>query len=241
MIRKSRSLEKERPDLAKEWHPTKNHGLTPRDVTAFTAKHVWWKCDKGHEWQAYLSNRSRGDPCPYCSGKRPCKDYCLLSSAPHLAAEWHPSKNGDLTPEDVTPFSGKTVWWRCRKGHEWKAKVSYRRRVSGCPYCGTKRKKLRSGKLTSTYEERVKLIDAWNKKTRKRQKVTAEILLESAGFSSEPGRLYNVALKYLTRFDMESVAEKISVHTYRKLANTGIVPVKRKSEQEEPEKTRASG
>ena len=26
----------------------------------------------------------------------------LLSSYPHLVKEWHPTKNGDLTPNDVT-------------------------------------------------------------------------------------------------------------------------------------------
>jgi hypothetical protein len=35
-------------------------------------------------------------------------------------------KNGDLTPEDVTPGSHKKVWWVCEKGHEWQARMSVR-------------------------------------------------------------------------------------------------------------------
>jgi hypothetical protein len=34
-----------------------------------------------------------------------------LSSIPHLVKEWHPTKNGDLTPDDFTHGSNKKVWW----------------------------------------------------------------------------------------------------------------------------------
>lgn len=57
------------PALAKEWHPTKNGSLTPRDVTPGSGKKVWWICGKGHEWEATVNNRSRGRGCPYCAGK----------------------------------------------------------------------------------------------------------------------------------------------------------------------------
>lgn len=55
------------PRLAKEWHPTKNGTLTPRDVTPKTETKVWWKCKDGHEWKARAGNRSSGTACPYCS------------------------------------------------------------------------------------------------------------------------------------------------------------------------------
>ncbi len=35
----------------------------------------------------------------------------LATLYPKLAKEWHPSKNGDLTPESVLPNSNKKVWW----------------------------------------------------------------------------------------------------------------------------------
>ena len=35
-----------------------------------------------------------------------------LTPYPHLVKEWHPTKNGDLTPKDVTYGSNKKVWWR---------------------------------------------------------------------------------------------------------------------------------
>ncbi|MBF0217854.1 MAG: zinc-ribbon domain-containing protein [Candidatus Omnitrophica bacterium] len=43
----------------------------------------------------------------------------LLLVNPSLAKEWHPTKNGKLTPKDVTPGSDRKVWWQCKKGHEW--------------------------------------------------------------------------------------------------------------------------
>ena len=42
------------PEIAKEWHPTKNERLTPLDVTAFSNRFVWWQCEKGHEWRAMI-------------------------------------------------------------------------------------------------------------------------------------------------------------------------------------------
>ena len=67
----------------------------------------------------------------------------FLSSYPELVKEWHPTKNGDLTPEDFTYGSGKKVWWLCPKGHEWETKINKRTRKdkpTGCPNCSGKKK-----------------------------------------------------------------------------------------------------
>jgi len=126
------------PELAKQWHPIKNNKLTPGDVTPGNHNKVWWKCDKGHEWEAIVYSRSEGNGCPYCAGKAVCEDNCLQTINPQLAREWHPSKNERLTPRDVTPDSHKKVWWRCDKGHEWESTVSHRSSGRGCPYCAGK-------------------------------------------------------------------------------------------------------
>lgn len=63
-----------------------------------------------------------------------------VSDIPELVAEWHPTKNKGVLPEDCPHKSGLDVWWICSKGHEWAAKVSNRvNRGSGCPYCANKR------------------------------------------------------------------------------------------------------
>jgi hypothetical protein len=125
------------PETAKLWHPTKNGSLGPDQVTPHSKKKVWWMCNKGHEWKAFVGNMHRSKTgCPYCSGRRPSKEYNLLTLYPHLARQWHPFRNGVLTPDQVTPGSDKRVWWRCSKGHEWQAIVGNRTRKNyDCPYC----------------------------------------------------------------------------------------------------------
>ena len=127
------------PELSKEWHPTKNGKLTPYDVTGRNGKKVWWKCKKGHEWKGIISDRAtvnrKSRCCPYCCGQKPSIDNCFGTINPELSKEWHPTKNGKLTPYDVTPLSNKKAWWKCKKGHEWNTSVSHRTGGSGCPYC----------------------------------------------------------------------------------------------------------
>jgi positive regulator of sigma E activity len=129
------SLQALNPKLSKQWHPTKNERLTPDNVTVSSGKKVWWQCEKGHEWEATVVNRAKGNGCPYCSGKRACADNSLQTLNPLLSEQWHPTKNGDLTPNDVTSFSHKKVWWQCEKGHEWEVAIANRSDGKGCPYC----------------------------------------------------------------------------------------------------------
>ena len=63
------------------------------------------------------------------------KTYNLRAVNTGLAAQWHPVKNGDLRPEDVTPGSDKKAWWVCAKGHEWQTFVYHRTEGQGCPFC----------------------------------------------------------------------------------------------------------
>lgn len=129
------SLAENNVSLSKEWHPTKNGRLTPKDVTPNSSKKVWWKCKRGHEWRALVSNRNIGTRCPYCIGKLPSEVNSLQSLMPEIAQEWHPYKNGTLTPLDVTYRSHRKVWWLCKNGHEWETKIINRRQSSVCPYC----------------------------------------------------------------------------------------------------------
>jgi hypothetical protein len=128
-------LQTTNPELAFEWHPTKNKNLNPTMITYGNDKKVWWKCSKGHEWQEKTLSRSQGCNCPYCSGKRVCKDNCLATLNSTLAKEWHPTKNGSLTPNDVTCGSNMMVWWKCKIGHEGETRVYNRNNNQECPIC----------------------------------------------------------------------------------------------------------
>ncbi len=124
------------PNLAKEWNYEKNDGLTPANVTSGSNKKVWWRCSKGHEWQASINNRNKEIGCPYCAGQKVLEGYNDLQTVnPALAKEWNYEKNGRLTPSSITANSGQKVWWKCQEKHEWQAVVSDRNKGKGCPYC----------------------------------------------------------------------------------------------------------
>lgn len=128
------------PDLASQWHPTKNGNRTPDTVTAGSSSKVWWVCAKGHEWDDTPNHRtSRGSGCAVCAGKRIQIGYNdLAHTHGHLAAQWHPTRNGMLRPFDITAGSGKKVWWQDSVGHEWQAQVNNRANGSNCPYCSNR-------------------------------------------------------------------------------------------------------
>ena len=64
----------------------------------------------------------------------------LSDKYPAIAAQWHPTKNGNLTPDAVSAGNGKVVWWIDEFGHEWQSSICNRTSQSlGCPYCGNQK------------------------------------------------------------------------------------------------------
>ena len=129
------------PELAAQWHPTLNENLSPKDVFAGDCRRkAWWICEKGHEWQAAISSR-RSSGCPYCAGKLVLPGFNdLASQLPDVAQDWHPTLNGDLTPQMVTVNSNKKVWWQCQRGHAYQSSVAgHSTGGRGCPYCANRR------------------------------------------------------------------------------------------------------
>ena len=127
------------PELLSQWNSEKNGDLTPDMVSSGSKKKVWWRCENGHEWQSVVHTRSKSHAgCPYCSNHQvyPGKD--LASRFPDIALQWHPLKNGDFRPDQVSPNSHKEVWWICEKGHEWRALVKTRVFGCGCPVCANR-------------------------------------------------------------------------------------------------------
>lgn len=144
------------PDLAKEWHPTKNGNLKPTNVTAGYKEKVMWflpydvpadypvKHLRGKhfdfEWPATVTNRTRDRGCPFVAGKAVWQGFNdLKSNRPDVADEWDYEKNGNLRPEEFTLHSGKRVGWKCAVcGHRWPASIDSRTREDnprGCPKC----------------------------------------------------------------------------------------------------------
>ena len=130
------SLETVRPDLAAEWNYRKNKGIDISLITPHSNQKVWWKCSKGHEWQAIVTSRSYGTGCSVCANQKIIRGINdLYSSNPEVATLWNYKRNTEVEPYSIAAHSNKRVWWICNKNHEWQAVINSV--VSGrrCPVC----------------------------------------------------------------------------------------------------------
>lgn len=197
------------PEIAQEWHPDKNDGVTPTEVKAGNSKKAWWLGPCGHEWESSIRQRvTNKSGCPICanqltvvgindlatthpdlahfwdtkknklttqevvsSSKRKAHwvcsyghefyrvicdisikttGYCsecspktivaglndLATKFPEVTKEWHPVKNGDLRPENVSSESHDKVWWIGKCGHEFISSIRNRsKKKTGCTVC----------------------------------------------------------------------------------------------------------
>ena len=130
------------PEIAKQWHPTKNGDITPGQVAAHSNKPFFWLCEKGHTFEATPDKRTR-EGCPYCSNRRVLKGFNdLLTSYPDIAKEWDYSVN-DGDPEEYSYGSTYSAHWKCAVcGHEWEARIRDRVRSKHhlCPECAAKKR-----------------------------------------------------------------------------------------------------
>ena len=115
--------------IAAQWDRARNGTLTPEQVTPYSNRRVWWRCAQGHEWRAPVGGRTKaGSDCPYCTNRKVLAGFNDLATLePDIAAQWHPTLNGAMTPDMVTLGSHQRVWWQCAEGHVWNAKM----RLSG--------------------------------------------------------------------------------------------------------------
>ncbi|GEM_PF-2031133 len=102
-----------------------------------------WQCLKescGEFFESTWNQIFDGENCPYCSSKKVGLSNCLATKSPCLASQWHPTRNGELTPYDVFPNDNKKYWWLCQDcGHEWyvspNSRFSHKNEERGCPNC----------------------------------------------------------------------------------------------------------
>lgn len=131
-----------RPDIAKQWDYRKNKPLRPELFSVGSSRNkVWWRCSKGHRWEATIASRTKGgNGCPYCANRKVIEGYNdLKTTEPEIAAQWNYERNGNLKPTDVPKGSNKKVWWKCSKGHEFQGKINDRtNKKHGCPVCSNR-------------------------------------------------------------------------------------------------------
>ncbi|MDT3844071.1 MAG: zinc-ribbon domain-containing protein [Bacillota bacterium] len=136
------SLNITNPELASEWNYEKNGTFTPSMATAGMGRKVWWKGKCGHQWQAVIQARARGNGCPYCSNRILLRGFNdLANTNPELLEEWDYGKN-DYKPTEVKKGTDKKAWWICKKcGFSWNARINTRTngdKPCGCPACDNK-------------------------------------------------------------------------------------------------------
>ena len=131
-----------RQALLEEWDVEGNGALTPLALSHGSRQKVWWRCGAGHRWQAAVYTRTGAESgCPYCAGKRPWPGFNdLASQEPALAAQWHPERNGPLTPDQVVCGSTRRGWWQCGSGHVWAASVKSRALTPAAVAPGSRRR-----------------------------------------------------------------------------------------------------
>ena len=148
------------PAVAAQWDVNKNSGRTPDSVAANSNKKAWWRCDKGHSWQADIESRNQGCGCPYCTGRVALAGFNDLATLrPEIAAQWDNVHNNGLTAEMVTLGSNKKIWWVCERGHRWQASVVTRVKGHRCSYCTGKKPIVGETDFATIHPE---LLDEWD-------------------------------------------------------------------------------
>lgn len=149
-----------RQALLEEWDVEGNGALTPLALSHGSRQKVWWRCGAGHRWQAAVFSRSQGADCPVCTGRTVLPgENDLATVFPQLARQWDQERNGALTPQQVSPYSNRAVWWRCGLGHSWHAAISTRAWGSDCPYCAGRKVLAGFNDLATRYPE---LAQTWD-------------------------------------------------------------------------------
>jgi len=105
-----------KPELLKEWHPSKNKDIKAKEVPCTHSDKVWWLCENGHEWQATIRTRLTGKPCPHCSSLVP-EGFSIINredrqtgkpQAQHGASLFHAPLR-PLREQESTPHQGKEL------------------------------------------------------------------------------------------------------------------------------------
>jgi hypothetical protein len=140
LLQGKNDLQSTHPEIASEWSSKLNGNLKASEVVAGSEKLVWWVCPVGHNYQSTVVSRCKAKNCPICNGRRLSEGVNdLQTTHPELAAQWHPSKNGTLTPNSFTAINSDLVWWKCPKGHEYQLQIKRRVKAKSCSVCSNTR------------------------------------------------------------------------------------------------------
>jgi very-short-patch-repair endonuclease len=126
------------PEIAKEWHPTKNRKNRPEKFTKGSSKIIIsWQCSKNkeHVWKSDVRKRTKSfdkeqkvNDCEICNS--------IITTHPEIAKEWHKKLNEEKIKEQFTYGSNEKVWWQCPEKIDHVSYSSIKNRgKNGCPCC----------------------------------------------------------------------------------------------------------
>jgi hypothetical protein len=170
-------------DISAQWHPTKNGKWTPSDFSRSSNYEATWHCGKREEcgcyhiWNSSISNRTKRG-CPWCCCQKRCQHmmdmtHSLQAKYPEIAKQWHPTKNGNVSPNQITACSGDEYWWLCPKKcpqgceHAYKMIVSNKVKGQGCPFTGCCASSKRFCIHTSLETTHPEIASYWDKEKNK--------------------------------------------------------------------------
>lgn len=166
------------PDLVSEWHPTKNWPKTPENISHGSGYKAWWileytdqKTGKTFifEWQAAVYHRSKGQGCPFLTGKKIYPGFNDLATiCPEVGNQVHPTKNDGKNASDIFAYSGKEIWWIFpyddpetgkHFDFEWQASPATRVKTPGCPFLSNQRRWIGFNDFKTKYPD---IAAQWN-------------------------------------------------------------------------------
>ncbi len=225
LVEKKGSLAQNRPDIAKQWHPTKNGNLTPNDITCGTEYKAWWIDEEGNEWQSSVAVRCRSDiSTGVPASKLIVGKNDLATLNPRLASEWNYKRNNPLKPCDVMPHTRMKVWWICHKGHEWVAYISSRTKGNNCPECN-KERGTSFPEQAIYYYAKLLFSDAVNRyKTDYGDEVDVFIPSVFIGIEFDGSYYHRSDRKQKIDFDKNERLKKAGIHLIRVAERTSSIP-----------------
>jgi hypothetical protein len=160
---KYESMQGRNPELAKEWHPTKNKRRLPTSVSTTYSKKVWWlkTVEKDGqffdlEWVDSPRDRIAGKECPFLTipPRKILKGFNDISTTnPECLEEWDYEKNYKDLQFRISAYYTKKVWWIKiveRNGNKFTlpwdmSPKNYLINNQECPYLSKPPKKLMAG------------------------------------------------------------------------------------------------
>lgn len=169
------SLGEKRPDVAKDWRPELNGGVTAFEVYAHARTVGVWCCSEcGHRWPTQVANRTRvdgtGTGCPDCARRAHSKHMSslhrvhglLVDYAPRVAEDWDPDavENEGVELATLMAQAAHRAGWKCRDcGHRWVAFVFNRTaRGDGCGNCNKGRESTQEVALREFLSARMPVV-----------------------------------------------------------------------------------